>query len=380
MQPQIISHLKRLSIFQKILGKYAFTLLTFICLSSLAQAERLKDLVTVQGIRDNQLIGYGVVVGLDGTGDVSPLTTQGIVSMMLQLGIKIPAGVNLQSKNIAGVAVTADLPPFAQIGQRLDVTVSSLGSSKSLRGGTLLLTALKGADGEIYAMAQGNLLVGGAGASAAGSSVTVNHLSAGRIAQGATVEKIVYTPVGLGDTIGLELKSNDFTNASRIVSAINNRFGRSTATAENGRQITVRAPMDPDDRVNFISDLNAINVQAADTLAKVVLNGRTGSVVMNQSVTIKECAIAHGNLSIVINTNNDVSQPGALSGGQTQAVQNADIEIQSQEGKVVRIPNSVLLADVVKALNSIGATPQDLLAILQAMKAAGSLNADLEVI
>lgn len=362
------------------LKSFSLLLLGFLLLASSVHAERVKDLVNIQGVRDNQLMGYGVVVGLDGTGDVSPLTTQGILSMMMQLGVKLPAGVNLQSKNIAGVAVTADLPPFAQIGQKIDVTVSSMGSSKSLRGGTLLLTALKGADGEIYAMAQGSLLVGGAGASAGGSSVTVNHLSAGRIAEGGTVEKTVYTPLGQGDTIALELKQSDFTTASRIVSAINGRFGRSTAMAQNGRQIIVRAPMDFDNRVNFISDLNSLNVRAADGLAKVVLNGRTGSVVMNQSVTIKECAIAHGSLSIVINTNNDVSQPGAFSGGQTQAVQNSTIDIQSQAGQVVRLPNSVMLSDVVKALNAIGATPQDLLAILQAMKAAGSLNADLEVI
>ena len=358
-------------------------ILFFLCLlivSPLTQAERIKDIVNIQGIRDNQLMGYGVVVGLDGTGDVSPLTTQGIISAMVQLGVKLPAGVNLNAKNIAGVAVTATLPPFAQLGQTLDVTVSSLGSAKSLRGGTLFMTALKGDDGQIYAMAQGNLLVGGAGASAGGSSVTVNHLNAGRIAAGATVEKTVEVGVGQGDTISLELKEADFTTASRIVSAVNNRFGQNTASAINGRVIAVRAPMDYDSRVGFVSDLQSLNVTAADVMAKVVLNGRTGSVVMNQSVTVKECAIAHGNLSIVISTANDVSQPGALSNGQTTPVSNSQIDITSQPGLVVRLPNSVLLADVVKALNSIGATPQDLLAILQAMKAAGSLNAELEII
>jgi flagellar P-ring protein precursor FlgI len=325
-------------------------------------------------------MGYGVVVGLDGTGDISPLTTQGIISAMIQLGVKLPPGVNLNARNIAGVAVIATLPPFAQAGQNLDVTVSSLGSAKSLRGGTLLMTALKGADGQVYAVAQGNLLVGGAGASSGGSSVTVNHLNAGRIAAGATVEKTVEVGVGQGDTVKLELKETDFTTASRVVTAINSRFGQSTASAINGRVIAVRAPMDYDSRVGFMSDLQMLTVKAADVVAKVVLNGRTGSVVMNQSVTVNECAIAHGNLSIVISANNEVSQPGAFSSGQTQAVSNSQIEITSQPGLVVRLPNAVLLADVVKALNSIGATPQDLLAILQAMKAAGSLNAELEII
>jgi flagellar P-ring protein precursor FlgI len=255
-----------------------------------------------------------------------------------------------------------------------------LGSANSLRGGTLLLTALKGADGQIYAVAQGNLLVGGAGASAGGSSVTVNHLNAGRIAGGATVEKTVEVAVGQGDTVTLELKDADFTTASRVVAAINNRFGQSTAAAINSRVVAVRAPMDYDSRVSFMSDLQSLNVKSADVLAKVILNGRTGSVVMNQSVTVKECAIAHGNLSIVISATNEVSQPGAFSGGQTAGVSNAQIDITSQPGLVVRLPNSVMLADVVKALNSIGATPQDLLAILQAMKAAGSLNAELEII
>ena len=345
--------------------------LSILVLPQYGHAERIKDIVNIQGIRDNQLMGYGVVVGLDGTGDVSPLTTQGIISAMIQLGVKLPPGVNLNAKNIAGVAVTATLPPFAQQGQALDVTVSSLGSAKSLRGGTLLMTALKGADGQIYAMAQGNLLVGGAGASAGGSSVTVN---------GATVEKTVEVGVGQGDTITLELKEADFTTATRVVSAINSRFGQNTASDINGRVIAVRAPMDYDGRVGFMSDLQSLNVQAANVVAKVVLNGRTGSVVMNQSVTVRECAIAHGNLSIVISSTNEISQPGAFSSGQTAAVSNSQIDITSQPGLVVRLPNSVLLADVVKALNSIGATPQDLLAILQAMKASGSLNADLEII
>jgi flagellar P-ring protein precursor FlgI len=376
--------MKNLSFFQSrqlTTNGFVGILFFLLCLvPGLSQAERIKDIANIQGIRDNQLMGYGVVVGLDGTGDVSPLTTQGIISAMIQLGVKLPPGVNLNAKNIAGVAVTATLPPFAQAGQTLDVTVSSLGSAKSLRGGTLIMTALKGADGQIYAVAQGNLLVGGAGASAGGSSVTVNHLNAGRIAAGATVEKTIEVSVGQGDTVTLELRAADFTTATRVVSAINNRFGQNTAAAINSRVISIRAPMDYDGRVGFMSDLQSLTVKAADVLAKVILNGRTGSVVMNQSVTVKECAIAHGNLSIVISTNNDVSQPGALSSGQTTAVSNSQIDITSQPGLVVRLPDSVLLADVVKALNSIGATPQDLLAILQAMKAAGSLNAELEII
>jgi len=354
-------------------------LATFIH-SPLASAERIKELASIQGIRQNQLIGYGIVVGLDGTGDQSPVTVQGITNMLTQMGINTPAGANLQAKNVAGVVVTASLPSFAQPGQTLDITVSSVGAAKSLRGGTLLMTPLKGADGQVYAMAQGNLLVGGAGAAAAGSTTTVNHLSAGRISAGATVERSVNTMVGEGSIVTLELKDSDFSVAALVVAEVNKKFGDGTASAKNSRVINVRAPVDYDQRVSFLGELESVRIQAKPQAAKVVLNARTGSIVMNQAVTLKPCAISHGNLSVVVTANNEVSQPGALSGGQTAGVTNAQVSIESKPGLVVSLPNSALLSDVVNALNSIGATPQDLLAILQAIKVSGSLNAELEII
>jgi flagellar P-ring protein precursor FlgI len=355
-------------------------LLAALVQSPLASAERIKELASIQGIRQNQLIGYGIVVGLDGTGDQSPVTVQGITNMLTQMGINTPAGANLQAKNVAGVVVTASLPSFAQPGQTLDITVSSVGAAKSLRGGTLLMTPLKGADGQVYAMAQGNLLVGGAGAAAAGASTTVNHLSAGRISAGATVERAVNMVIGEGNMIALELKDSDFSTAALVVAEVNKKFGDGTASAKNSRVINVRAPIDYDQRVAFLGELESVRVKTKPQAAKVVLNGRTGSIVMNQAVTLKPCAISHGNLSVVVTATNEVSQPGALSGGETAGVTNAQVSIESKPGLVVTLPNSALLSDVVNALNSIGATPQDLLAILQAIKVSGSLNAELEII
>jgi flagellar P-ring protein precursor FlgI len=363
------------------LGKMIWLVLLVTLINSpLANAERIKELASIQGVRQNQLIGYGIVVGLDGTGDQSPVTVQGITNMLTQMGINTPAGANLQAKNVAGVVVTASLPSFAQPGQTLDITVSSVGAAKSLRGGTLLMTPLKGADGQVYAMAQGNLLVGGAGAAAAGASTTVNHLSAGRISAGATVERAVNMVIGEGNIIALELKDSDFSTAASVVAEVNKKFGDGTASAKNSRVINVRAPIDYDQRVAFLGELESVRVKTKPQAAKVVLNGRTGSIVMNQAVTLKPCAISHGNLSVVVTATNEVSQPGVLSGGETVGVTNAQVSIESKPGLVVSLPNSALLSDVVNALNSIGATPQDLLAILQAIKVSGSLNAELEII
>ena len=348
-----------------------------------AHAERLKDLASIQGVRQNQLIGYGLVVGLDGSGDQTtqtPFTVQSVVSMLQQLGVNLPPGTTLQLKNVAAVMVTTSLPAFAQPGQTLDVTVSSMGNAKSIRGGTLLMTPLKGADGQIYGMAQGNVLVGGVGASAAGSSKVVNHLSVGRISAGATVERAVASSVGQGNTINLELKESDFSTATKVVEAINARFGAETAAAVDGRVIRVRAPVISDERVSFLGALESINVTPALMSAKVILNARTGSVVMNQSVTLESCAVAHGNLSVTINTDNQVSQPNPLAAGQTVVVQNSTIDIKKEPGQVLLLKAGASLAEVVKALNAIGATPQDLLAILQAMKASGALRAELEII
>jgi flagellar P-ring protein precursor FlgI len=345
-----------------------------------AQAERLKDIATIQGVRSNPLIGYGLVVGLDGTGDQSPLTVQGVANMLQQMGVTLPPGVNLQAKNVAGVMVTASLPAFVQPGQTLDVTVSSMGSSKSLRGGTLLMTPLKGADGQVYALAQGNVLVGGAGASGGGSRVQINHLSAGRISSGAVVERAVPTPLGQDEYVMLELRESDFSTASLVVEQLNRRFGAGVASAQNGRVIQVRAPQQQQERVAFLGALESLQVVPATVAPKVALNGRTGSIVMNQAVTLDACAVAHGSLSIVIGTAPAVSQPAPLSQGQTVVTTSTQIEVQKESGQVMLLPKAVLLADVVKALNAIGASPQDLLAILQAMKAAGALRAEIEVI
>jgi flagellar P-ring protein precursor FlgI len=350
-----------------------------IAYSTPVHAERIKDLATIQGVRSNQLIGYGLVVGLDGTGDDNPYTIQSTISMMQQLGVSLPAGTSVKMKNVASVIVTSALPPFAQPGQTLDVTVSSMGSSKSLRGGTLLMTPLKGADGQIYAMAQGNLVVGGVGASANGSQTQINHLSVGRISDGASVERALPSTVSLTDTVTLELKDSDFSTASIVVDAINRRFGQNTAHAQDGRVIQVVPPAN-NNRVQFLAALETISVSPAQTSAKIILNARTGSVVMNQAVTLESCAISHGNLSVVISTAPVISQPGPLSSGQTVSTQVSQIDINKEPGKVVPLPAGASLSDVVKALNAIGTTPQDLLAILQAMKAAGALRADLEVI
>jgi flagellar P-ring protein FlgI len=349
-----------------------------------AQAARLKEVATVQGVRSNPLVGYGLVVGLDGTGDQTtstPFTTQSINALLQQMGVTVPPGTNMQLKNVAAVMVTAQLPPFAQPGQTIDVNVSSLGNAKSLRGGTLIATPLKGADGQIYALAQGNLIVGGAGASAGGSKVQINHLSAGRVPEGATVERSVPTPLNQGEYLQLDLASNDFNTAREVARTINAKMGEGLAQALDGRVVRVRMPATPDARVSFMADIENLDVALAAPAARVVINARTGSVVMNQAVTLAACAVAHGSLSVTISSTPLVSQPNALStGGQTVQAEKADISISQQAGSLIQMPAGTKLADVVKALNSLGATPQDLLAILQAMKAAGALQAELEVI
>jgi flagellar P-ring protein precursor FlgI len=369
-------------------GKILRLLAIFACtaaslFSGTAQADRIKDLASVQGVRNNQLVGYGLVVGLDGTGDQTtqtPFTTQSIINMLAQLGTTLPTTQSLQLKNVAAVMVTASLPAFARMGQQIDVTVSSMGNAKSLRGGTLLMTPLKGGDGQAYAVAQGNILVAGAGASAAGSKVTVNHLLAGRIAGGATVEREVPTALGQGAFVNYQMSNSDFGTTQRVVEVINREMGPGTAQAVDGRQIRVRAPEEADSRVAFMGRIENLEVRPMQTAAKVIVNPRTGSVVMNQTVMIESCAVAHGNLSVVINNDQQVSQPNALAGGQTATTNQADIQIKQEPGVLMNVKASVNLSDVVKALNALGANPQDLLAILQAMKAAGALRAELEVI
>jgi flagellar P-ring protein precursor FlgI len=350
-----------------------------------AQAARIKEVAAVEGVRSNQLTGFGLVVGLDGTGDQTtqmPYTSQGIANYLQQLGITLPAASasSLQMKNVAAVLVTAQLPAFARPGQAIDVNVSSMGNSKSLKGGMLISTPLKGADGEIYAVAQGNLIIAGAGAAAAGSKVQVNHLSAGRIPNGAQVERVVPTPLQEGSSLILGLEASDFQTARKVAQAINSKFGAGSAQALDGRTIRVNAPMEPDARVTFMAELEELPLQDSVASAKVVINARTGSIVLNQAVTLGACAIAHGNLSISITTTASVSQPNALSGGETKVTEKSDIQIKAEPGMLITLPAAPQLSDVVRALNSLGATPQDLLAILQDIKAAGALNAELEVI
>ncbi|RQH06027.1 flagellar basal body P-ring protein FlgI [Paraburkholderia dinghuensis] len=366
-------------------------LLTF---ANPAHAERVKDLVAFQGVRDNPLIGYGLVVGLDGTGDQTtqaPFTTQTLANMLANLGISINNTssansttsplTNMQLKNVAAVMVTATLPPFARPGEAIDITVSSLANAKSIRGGTLLLTPLKGADGQVYALAQGNVAVGGAGASANGSRVQVNQLAAGRISGGAIIERSVPTTVAQqSGMLQMEVNDMDYDTTQRIVAAVNNMFGPGTATPLDGRTIQVHGPADPGAQVGFIAQIQNLDVRPAQAAAKVILNARTGSIVMNQMVTLQSCAVAHGNLSVVVNTQTVVSQPGAFSNGTTVAARQSQIQMKQDNGSLKLVTAGANLAEVVKALNALGATPADLMSILQAMKAAGALRADLEII
>ena len=357
--------------------------LSALVASPFAQAERLKDMASIAGVRQNQLSGYGLVVGLDGTGDQTsqtPFTVQSIIAMLQQKGVNLPPAGQLQLKNVAAVMVTSSLPAFAQPGQNIDITVSSIGNAKSLRGGTLLMTPLHGADGQVYAMAQGNVLVGGVGASSGGAQVQVNHLAVGKISDGATVEKAVASNLGENNQIRLELKQTDFATASRVVTALNDQFGVGTATALDGRVIRVRTPASSDARVSFIGLMENIDVKPAAAAAKVILNARTGSVVMNQAVTLDTCAISHGNLSVTVGADTQVSQPAPGSRGRTAVTTTPSVEIKKDPGKVLLVKGGASLAEVVKAMNSIGASPQDLLAILQALKAAGSLRAELDII
>ncbi|WP_371743455.1 flagellar basal body P-ring protein FlgI [Pusillimonas noertemannii] len=353
-------------------------------LAAPARADRIKDLASIQGVRANQLIGYGLVVGLDGSGDQvrqSPFTQQSLTNMLSQLGVTVPQGTNMQVKNVAAVMVTARLPAFARPGQTVDVVVSSMGNAKSLRGGTLLMTPLKGADGQVYALAQGNLLVGGAGAQAGGSSVQVNQLNGGIISNGAIIERAVPTTFAQDGLINLELNTSDFSVTDRIVAALNSELGAGTATALDARLVQLRGPLDPTGQTRFLSRVENVRVNLPPARAKVIINARTGSVVMNRTVTIEEAAIAYGNLSVVISRQQEVSQPDTpFGGGQTVVADSTQIEMRSDAGTIHRVATSANLADVVQALNALGATPQDLLSILQTLKSAGALRADLEII
>ncbi|MBC7601253.1 MAG: flagellar basal body P-ring protein FlgI [Ramlibacter sp.] len=346
-------------------------------------SERIRDLATISGVRVNQLIGYGVVVGLDGSGDATnqvQFTGQSVQSLLSQFGVTLPPGVTPQMKNVAAVMVTAALPAFAQPGQQIDITVSSLGNAKSLRGGTLLLMPLRGADGQIYAMAQGNLVINGAGASAGGSKVSINHLVAGRIPGGATVERAVANAALESDTIHLELNTTDFSTARSVADAINKSLdSKVAAEAIDARVVRVKLPA-TGNRVQFIAELESLEVALALPPAKVIVNARSGSVVINQSVRLGAVAVAHGNLSVTVSSTPVISQPSALSGGQTVVGEKTDIRVQQGPGTLFNVPASADLAEIVRALNALGASAQDLIGILQAIKAAGALKAELEII
>jgi flagellar P-ring protein precursor FlgI len=346
-----------------------------------AAAERLKDMTSIAGVRDNQLIGYGLVVGLDGTGDKTAFTIQSLRSMLTKLGVTVPPNVDLKSKNVAAVSLHTELPPFAKPGQRIDVTVSSIGEAKSLRGGTLLLSPLKGADGNIYAIAQGNIIVGGFGVSGNdGSSITVNVPSVGRVPGGATVERSVPTPFATGNSLTLNLHSPDFTTANRVVEAINATFGAGTAVAMDGSSIKVLAPLNVSQRVAYVSELENILVTPAEAAAKIIINSRTGTVVIGNHVTVAPAAVTHGSLTVTISARPQVSQPEPFSQGETVVVPQTEIEVAEENKRMFLFEPGTTLEEIVRAINQVGAAPGDLVAILEALKEAGALRANLVVI
>ncbi len=349
--------------------------------STLSYAERIKDLASIAGVRDNQLVGYGLVVGLNGTGDKTKFTGQSLRSMLREMGVNLAPGIDPKSKNVAAVAIHADLTPFTKPGQTIDVTVSSLGDAKSLRGGSLIMTPLKGADGQIYAMAQGNLVVGGFGAEAGdGSRVTVNIPSAGRIPNGATVERTVQNAFNVGDHIILNLHQPDFTTASRLTDSINHTLGKGTARSMDASSIKVNAPRDPSQRVPFLSLIENLNLEPGEAAAKIVVNSRSGTVVIGQHVRVSPAAVTHGSLSVTISANAEVSQPNALSNGETVVTPNYDVEITKDSSRMFKFDTGVTLDEIVRAVNQVGAAPGDLVAILEALKQAGALRAELVVI
>jgi flagellar P-ring protein FlgI len=361
-------------------GLFAF--LAFAFAVNPAMAQRVKDLGSFQGIRTNQLTGYGVVVGLPGTGDDNlEYTVQSMKSVASRFGLQLPQGISPGLKNAAVVMITAELPPFAKPGQRLDITVSSMGKAKSLRGGTLILTPLQGADGQIYAMAQGNLAVGGLGAEGAdGSKIVVNTPSSGRIPEGATVERTVDTGFDTAPMLTFNLARADFTTAQRVQDAVNTRFGAGRARAIDGVSIAIQAPPGRDVRAEMMSEVENLTVEAAEAAAKVIVNARTGTVVINSAVRVSPAAVTHGKLTVRIDESQKVSQPLPFSKGETQTEQHSALGVEEEKRPMFMFEPGPKLADVVKAVNAIGASPADLVAILEALKEAGALKAELIVL
>lgn len=349
-----------------------------------AHADRIKDIATVGGVRSNQLVGYGLVVGLDGTGDQTtqaPFTIQSIENMLQRFGVTVPPNTNPQLKNVAAVTVTADLPSFAKPGQRLDVTVGTIGNASSLRGGDLIMTPLRGADGQIYAMAQGSVIVSGFGVKGAdGSRMSLNVPSSGRIPNGASVEREVPVKFSTDPHLVLNLNTPDFTTAAHVAAAINDSVGAGTAEALDGVSIRVVAPIDPNQRISYLARLEAVEVQPGEAPARVIVNSRTGTVVISSHVKVMAAAVAHGSLSVTITERQDVSQPGPLSQGQTVVTQRSTIDVQQADARMFVFQAGVNLDEIVRAVNQVGAAPGDLVAILEALKEAGSLRAELVVI
>jgi flagellar P-ring protein precursor FlgI len=361
---------------------FAPLLVALVCAP--VHAQRLKDIADVAGVRPNQLVGYGLVVGLDGSGDQTsqtPFTLQTFRNMLRQFGVLLPEDDDPQLKNVAAVAVHAELPPFAKPGQHVDVTVSSIGNAKSLRGGTLLMTPLRGVDGIVYAMAQGSLVVGGFGAEGNdGSKVTVNVPSVGRVPNGASVEVAAPSAFENGGRLEFHLKRSDFTTARRVTEQINRTFGPGVAEALDSTSISVRAPEASGNRVTFLSVLENLDVEQDDAPARVIINSRTGTIVIGDHVQVTPAAVTHGSLSVTISEQLDVSQPNAFASGDTVVVPNSDVAIEQAQNRMFYFKPGVSLQDIVSAVNEVGAAPGDLMAILEALKEAGALRADLVVI
>jgi len=361
-----------------------FSVLLFMLIWQYSSAARLKDLAAVEGVRSNQLVGYGLVVGLDGTGDQTnqaPFTTQSFATMLKQFGIAVPEGVRFQLKNVAAVAVHAEIPAFAKPGQTLDITVSSIANAKSLRGGSLLLTPLRGVDGQVYALAQGNLIVGGFGAEGRdGSKVTVNVPSVGRIPNGALVERSVPTQFGDNGRIVFNLHTADFTTAKRVAKSINQLLGPDVASALDAVSISVQAPQNPGQRVEFLALLENLEVEPGEVAARVVINSRTGTIVVGQHVRVEPVAITHGSLTVTINENVQVSQPNTMAGGRSVVVPDSELSLKENSSPMFKFNPAPTLEDIVRAVNEVGAAPGDLMAILEALRQAGALKAEIMVI
>lgn len=355
-----------------------------LLLTPMVHADRIKDIADIQGVRDNQLIGYGLVVGLNGTGDKANsnhFTSQTFRNMMEQFGIRVPPGIDPKLKNVAAVSVHANLPPFAKPGQRIDITVSSIGNASSLRGGSLLMTPLRGADGKVYAVAQGDLVVGGFGAEGTdGSRITVNVPSVGRIPNGATVELAAPNPFLNMDVLTFNLRTSDFTTSKRVADQINRLLGPGVARAMDATSIVVASPKDPSQRVTFLSVLENLEITPAEPSAKIIINSRTGTIVIGKNVRVSPAAVSHGNLTVTITESKQVVQPEAFAGGDTAVVPESDINIVQDNSRMFVFEPGVSLDEIVRAVNRVGAAPGDLMAILEALKQAGALRAELVVI